>query len=87
VHHSISHHISIAATALGFVESVVNAPQLLLGVLVIVGGSDYRPEQTLLYQLVERYYPEFAQLMALQGFPLPVYFAREFEDYLKCGRV
>lgn len=25
----------------------------------------HRPEQTLLYQLVERHYPEFARLMAL----------------------
>jgi hypothetical protein len=27
----------------------------------------HRPEQTLLYQLVERYYPELAELMAVQG--------------------
>ena len=47
----------------------------------------HRPEQTLLYQLVERHYPEFARLMAAQGSPLPGYVAREFEDYLKCGRL
>ena len=47
----------------------------------------HRPEQTLLYQLVERYYPEFVELMALQGSPLPRHVAREFEDYLKCGRL
>jgi hypothetical protein len=47
----------------------------------------HRPEQTLLYQLVERHYPEFARLMALQGSPLPSYVAREFDDYLKCGRL
>lgn len=47
----------------------------------------HRPEQTLLYQLVERYYPEFARLMAQQGSPLPRYVAREFDDYLKCGRL
>jgi hypothetical protein len=44
-------------------------------------------EQTLLYQLVERHYPDFARLMALQGSPLPSYVAREFDDYLKCGRL
>ncbi len=27
----------------------------------------HRPDQTLLYQLVERYYPELAGLMAEQG--------------------
>jgi ribosomal protein S27E len=47
----------------------------------------HRPEQTLLYQLVARHYPEFAQLMAAQGSPLPGHVAREFEDYLTCGRL
>lgn len=47
----------------------------------------HRPEQTLLYQLVERHYPEFARLMAAQGSPLPGHVAREFEDYLSCGRL
>ena len=58
------------------------------------GGMDgarhyqrHRPEQTLLYQLVERYYSQFEELMALQGTPLPAYIAREFEDFLKCGRL
>jgi hypothetical protein len=46
-----------------------------------VADARHRPEQTLLYQLVERYYPEFARLIALQGSPLPGYVAREFEDY------
>ena len=47
----------------------------------------HRPEQTLLYQMVERYYSGFDRLMALQGSPLPRYVALEFEDYLKCGRL
>ena len=46
-----------------------------------------RPEQTLLYQLVERYYPDFSRLLAAQGTPLPAYVVREFEEYLKCGRL
>ena len=39
----------------------------------------HRPEDTLLYQLVQRYYPEFEALMARQGTPLPAYVTREFE--------
>jgi hypothetical protein len=38
------------------------------------------PEQTLLYQLVKRHYPEFARYIAVQGSPLPGYVAREFEN-------
>ena len=47
----------------------------------------HRPEHTLLYRLVEQYYPEFAETMAAEGKGLPTYVAREFEDYLKCGRL
>ena len=42
-------------------------------------------EQTLLYQIVDVYYPAFTALMAEQGRELPGYVQREFEDYLKCG--
>jgi ribosomal protein S27E len=47
----------------------------------------HRPEQTLLYQLIHRYYPEFEALMAAQDRPLPAYVCQEFEDYLRCGRL
>ena len=47
----------------------------------------HRPEQTLLYQIVAEYYPAFAELMAEQGRELPGYVQREFEDFLKCGRL
>jgi len=47
----------------------------------------HRPENTLLYQLVDAHYPAFADRMATQGRPLPDYVQREFEDYLKCGRL
>ncbi len=47
----------------------------------------HRPEQTLLYRIVEEYYPAFAALMAEQGRELPGYVQREFEGYLKCGRL
>lgn len=45
------------------------------------------PGRTFLYQLVEQYYPELADLMAVQSKPLLGYVRREFEKYLKCGRL
>jgi hypothetical protein len=47
----------------------------------------HRTEQTLLYRIVEEYYPAFAGHLAEQGRELPAYMRREFEDYLKCGRL
>jgi len=47
----------------------------------------HRPEQTLLYRIVDEYYPAFAVHLAEQGRELPGYVQREFEDYLKCGRL
>ncbi len=52
----------------------------------VLRNERHRPEQTLLYRLVEQHYPEFADAMAAQGKPLPAYVEREFEDYLKCSR-
>lgn len=47
----------------------------------------YRPEQTLLYQIIEWYCPEFRDVMAEQGRSLPFHAQQEFSDYLKCGRL
>ena len=47
----------------------------------------HRPEKTLLYQLVSKHYPVFRQQLAEEGKILPGYVQREFEDYLKCGRL
>ncbi len=47
----------------------------------------HRPEKTLLYQLVSNCYPVFRQKLAEEGRILPDYVQREFEDYLKCGRL
>jgi ribosomal protein S27E len=47
----------------------------------------HRPERTLLYQLVEEYYPELQAQLAARGTALPGYVEREFEAYLKCGRL
>jgi len=47
----------------------------------------HRPERTLLYQLVEEYYPAFNAHLAAQGTDLPGYVEQEFEGYLECGRL
>jgi ribosomal protein S27E len=47
----------------------------------------HRPEQALLYRIVAQHYPAFVEHMAGQGRPLPDYVQREFEDYLRCGRL
>jgi hypothetical protein len=47
----------------------------------------HRPERTLLYQLVQEYYPALKAQLANQGRELPGYVEREFEDYLKCGHL
>jgi ribosomal protein S27E len=60
------------------------------GVLAMQQEQKYkrhRPETTLLYQLVEQYYPEFTTNLAEQGKYLPKYVEREFVDFLRCGRL
>jgi len=47
----------------------------------------HRPERTLLYQIVEEYYPAFVSHLAAQATTLPGYAQQEFEDYLKCSRL
>ena len=47
----------------------------------------HRPEQTLIYQIVEQHYPAFTAHLAERGKELPGYVQREFEDYLKYGRL
>jgi len=63
----------------------------------------HRPEQTLLYQLVEEHFPALAGQLAqhdcmdaggratqgavAEGKSLPDHVHREFEAYLKCGRL
>ena len=43
-----------------------------------------RPEETLLYQLVERHWPRFRQRAEVEG-ELPKFVIDEFEAYLRCG--
>jgi len=47
----------------------------------------YRPEATLLYQLVEHHYPDFLAALGERDRSLPLYVEKEFEAYLKCGRL
>ena len=47
----------------------------------------HRPETTLLYQILREYWPEFQAELASHGNCLPAYVTREFDEYLKCGRL
>ena len=47
----------------------------------------HHPEYTLLYQLVEQYYPAFKASLEAQGHQLPQYIEQEFDDFLQCGRL
>ena len=47
----------------------------------------HRPEITLLYQVVQEYWPEFQAELASHGRYLPAYVTKEFDEYLKCGRL
>ncbi len=47
----------------------------------------HRPEQTLLYQLIERHWPDFQSHLIEAGSFLPRHVAREFDEYLECGRL
>ena len=50
------------------------------------GYARHRPEETLLYQLVEQHYPALRAAREAAGHPLPKHVQREFEAYLKSGR-
>lgn len=47
----------------------------------------HRPETTLLYQIVQEYWPEFQAELTSHGKYLPAYITKEFDEYLKCGRL
>ena len=47
----------------------------------------HKPEQTLLYKLVEQYWPEFWTQLKEIGRFLPRHVTREFENYLVRGRL
>lgn len=45
----------------------------------------HEAENTLLYQIVDEYYPKFLSHLSEEGRQLPKYVQKEFDDYLKCG--
>jgi len=47
----------------------------------------HRPETTLLFQIVQEYWSEFQVELANHGKHLPAYVTKEFDEYLKCGRL
>jgi len=47
----------------------------------------HRPENTLLYQLIQAHYPAFIAHLESMGRSLPAYVRAEFEGYLACGRL
>jgi ribosomal protein S27E len=47
----------------------------------------HRPETTLLYQLVAQYYPDFKETLSEKGKHLPTFVEREFDEFLRCGRL
>ena len=47
----------------------------------------HQPENTLLYQIIDKYYPAFVAHLATEGRTLPDYVHQEFDAYLKCGRL
>ena len=47
----------------------------------------HRPEKTLLYRIIDRHYPEFRAYMEEQERSLPYHVQKEFDEYLKCGRL
>jgi len=47
----------------------------------------HRPERTLLYQIIQEYWPEFQAELASNDKYLPAYVTKEFDEYLKCGRL
>ncbi|MEE8059514.1 MAG: transposase [Pseudomonadales bacterium] len=47
----------------------------------------HKPEETLLYQIIERYWPEFQLHLSERGSFLPYHVTREYEQFLLCGRL
>lgn len=54
---------------------------------MLAAGRQAGPERTLLYQIVDDYFPAFVQHLEAPEVYLPAYVEQEFEDYLKCGRL
>lgn len=53
----------------------------------VFGYARHRPEQSLLYQLIEHYWSEFQLYISEREHFLPRHVVREFDEYLECGRL
>ncbi len=51
------------------------------------GYARHRPEDTVLYQVVERHAGSFFDSLSEQGASLPGFVREEFDAYLRCGRL
>jgi hypothetical protein len=49
--------------------------------------AHHRSEETLFYRVVDDHYPDFLAQIETEGRTLPRFVRREFEEYLKCGRL
>ncbi len=47
----------------------------------------HQPQKTLLYQVIDKYYPKFLAHLSESDKYLPKYVQDDFEAYLKCGRL
>ncbi|MDF1757325.1 MAG: transposase zinc-binding domain-containing protein, partial [Legionellaceae bacterium] len=47
----------------------------------------HRLEETTLYQVISKYYPDFLSYLSDIGKSFPSFVKREFEDYLRCGQL
>ena len=47
----------------------------------------HKPEETVLYPIIEQHLPRFLSHIAEQHTQLPRFVTREFDDYLTCGRL
>ena len=52
---------------------------------VTQGYVRHRPENTQLYQIVDKYYPDFQLSLAEQDKRLPYYVEREFDEFYAVG--
>ena len=60
---------------------------MLLTLQSAVQYERHRPETTMLYQLIEQYYPVFQKVRCEQDKRLPKYVEREFDDFMRCDRL
>lgn len=73
-----------------FCHTCLHRIQRRTNVLAVQQSEQYkrhRPEPTLLYQLIERYYPDFTSNLAEQGKYLLKYVEREFDEFLRLSRL